>query len=120
MGAALLVQGFLSYMNDVHTWGQQGSLWKVADVVCASSLTATQLGIVAAYLGGLMHFPPYVGRSYGALVVGGLCLKVKSSLALKTPRECHVFLVWHTAWHLVALLPVVACIATGTLRQFTG
>ena len=54
-GAVLCFQGLASFMNDVATWGQMESPWKLTDVALASTLTLLQVLIVLVAVAGPWH-----------------------------------------------------------------
>jgi len=106
MGFACVLQGLFSYMNDVHTWADQKSAWKVLDVLIASSLTSLQLFLIALNARGLTHFPERLAMAYGCVLAAALYTKRRSSVALMEAKNGDEFLFWHTIWHLI--LPVGA------------
>ena len=56
MGAAIVLNGLLSYMGDTHTWGRP-SCWKTADILLATTNTALQFVLVLLHVLGPMSFP---------------------------------------------------------------
>ena len=57
MGVAIFINGLLSYMGDVWTWGYE-SPWKMADVLLATTNSVLQGVIVLMSAAGFAHFPP--------------------------------------------------------------
>ena len=56
MGASVALNGPLSYMGDVVTWGRP-SRWKTADRVLATTNTLVTSSLIPFGALGLMHFP---------------------------------------------------------------
>lgn len=113
MGAAVFVNGLLSFMGDVVTWGYE-SHWKTADVLLATTNSALQAIIVLMSLAGFAHFPPASPALLGVSLVVALFCKHRGTEA-RERGECDSYLWWHTAWHLT--LPLGALIASQILLE---
>lgn len=107
MGVGIFINGILSYMGDVVTWGYE-SWWKTADVCLAVFNTILQAVIVFMAFEDIAHFPPVPPIVHGVSLIVALTCKRLGGLA-RARGDCHGFLRWHTAWHLT--LPIGAGIA---------
>eukprot|EP00966_Prymnesium_polylepis_P122553 2833209-Prymnesium_polylepis.1 len=113
MGVGIFVNGLLSYMGDVATWGYT-SRWKTADVVLATTNTVLQGIIVVMAFAGAAHFPPASPALLGFSLAVALFCKQRGSAA-RARGDCDGYLWWHTAWHLT--LPLGAAIASQVLLE---
>jgi len=86
LGVQSLLQGPLSYMADVGTWGRR-SVWKQLDCLSACILFSTAAGIPLFQLVGWMNFPPDILAFNVVCVLGAIVSKVNSSIALGQGRE---------------------------------
>ena len=111
MGVSIFLNGGLSYMGDVATWGRW-SWWKAADVLFAVSNTLLQMVIVALAALGLATFPPASPLTLGVSVAIALACKSRAQAA-RQRGDCLGFLRWHSAWHYS--LPLGAGIASQLL-----
>ena len=121
-GFLCLIQGLLSYMADVYTFGR-ASPWKTADALCAIILTLVCASFPILQIAGVMNFPSQVSTFFGAVILLALGCKFQSSNALEMGRDprldptsieshkhCIHYVFYHTAWHLVLTSGSVICI----------
>ena len=113
MGIGIFINGLLSYMGDVATWGYW-SRWKAADIFLATTNTVLQGVIVVMALLGFAQFPPLSPAVLGVSLVVALVCKQRGGAAVAR-LDCYSFLRWHTAWHLT--LPLGAAIASQLLIE---
>ena len=106
MGAAIVLNGLLSYMGDTQTWGRP-SCWKTADILLATTNTALQFVLVLLHVLGPMSFPRDMVCVFTASLLLALYCKRRAGRAFAN-RERDAYLRWHTAWHLI--LPAGAII----------
>jgi hypothetical protein len=124
-GVLAVVQGFLSYMADVHTYGRR-SWWKVADATCATTgmLTATAIPLLSAV--GVMRFPPHTMGVWTVCVVASIRTKLRASALLREGRATSVtsaaaaaaactWMRQHEIWHLLPLA-LAACLASTSVK----
>ena len=107
MGASVALNGPLSYMGDVVTWGRP-SRWKTADRVLATTNTLVTSSLIPGAL-GLMHFPLASVVVLAVGIVAALLCKRRATLAISAATNCREYLIFHSLWHLI--LPAAATIA---------
>lgn len=98
-GLGIVLNGFLSYMADVETWGRP-SAWKMADRVLAVTNTLLQVCVVALSCLGYSHFPIESPSCLGIGVLLALVCKQRSSAAMSR-ADCDAYLMWHSLWHYI-------------------
>lgn len=116
-----MLQGVLSYMADVHTWGRH-SAWKLADGAGACVTMAVALLVILGQITGWTTFPAIPGAFFTMCVLASVWCKYVGGKALQKGRErsrpddprddqqtCHTYLRFHTAWHFVVPLGTVIC-----------
>jgi len=121
VGLELIVQGQLSYMADVHTFGRR-SWWKLADAIGAIVMTTVAVCAPLFQFVGWMDFPTSFGCAYIASVAIGLFCKHRGTTALRMGR-CEPsstelrerYLFWHCKWHL--LLPIGCSLSVAWLSR---
>lgn len=111
-GCLLMLQGIVSYLADVKTWGVR-SMWKFIDKLLATGLTICCVILASAHMCAQLCLEWSYGVTFAAAIVVALECKRRSSKALLTicsePAalcELNAYLFWHTAWHVS--LPVVS------------
>lgn len=100
MSVALIINGYLSFMADVATWGERHSLFKMLDIVSASILTAIQTLHLVMHMLGLAHWPPQVIYFFVCVFVFAIYVKRQSTKALKAGISADAYIYWHVWWHL--------------------
>ena len=108
MGASVALNGPLSYMGDVVTWGRP-SRWKTADRVLATTNTLVTSSLIPFGALGLMHFPLASVVVLAVGIVAALLCKRRATLAISAATNCREYLIFHSLWHLI--LPAAATIA---------
>ena len=100
LGLSVALNGLVSWMADVHTWGcPREHPWKQFDVVMASINTVLQLVVLALQLLGPMSLPPELAVVFTAGLGTSLLCKWHSAACLNN-GDCEGFLFWHTGWHI--------------------
>ena len=94
---SIVLNGFLSFMADVETWGRP-SAWRVADRVFATTNTVLMATVVLLGMLGHTHFATESVACLGSGVAVGLVCKQRASAAMAR-ADCDGFLLWHSLWH---------------------
>jgi hypothetical protein len=104
VGSGLCLQGILSYMADVYTWGRRdrfARVWKNLDALFAAVMTSF-CGPVVCYrmLLGLFVLDADLLTMWNICVVLALASKVMGARAArKNNISCEHLLLWHCGWH---------------------
>jgi hypothetical protein len=104
-GFALFLQGFISYMGDVYTWGMVSN-WKNLDTIYAAFLTFVSgpIMIIRAFM-GYANYPTSLPFLWGIFVIWAIVCKFMSTRVLRLNLNVDEYLLWHGLWHC---LPVYA------------
>ena len=102
LGLSVFVNGFTSYQADVLTFGENQSLWKLADVLLACTNVVFVSALAVLNVLGPMSFPAKATSAFVAGLIASLLCKVQSTRAQKVHDKAG-FIFWHTLWH--AFLP---------------
>ena len=74
MGVCIMLNGLISYMGDVVTWGRP-SFWQQLDVALAVFNTVVQLLLVAAQCAGFFAMPVLPSAALGVGLIVALACK---------------------------------------------
>ena len=113
MGFGIVVNGILSYMGDVYTWGVW-SRWKAADIILATTNTLLQFLLVAMGICGYAAFPPEAPALLALSLAIALFCKARGTAAVAR-GDCARFLLYHSLWHYT--LPLGAGISSQLLLE---
>ena len=124
-GLGLILQGFVSYMGDVATWGRQ-SRWKQFDLILAPSLTFIAVPTLALRgVLGVCRFPSGALPLWVTAGAVSIACKAQSAKCLSRPSRSPVadaadYMFWHGLWHCLPLygaLILVFVIVPGATRM---
>lgn len=118
VGSGLCLQGFLSYMSDVHCWGRNDSrarTWKALDPMLATFLTFLVGPVICCRMAlGLFSLPAELKRTWTLGVAMCLASKGMGARAARSKdSSCEQLLLWHCGWHGLPLVAAycILCIA---------
>lgn len=112
IGVLLCVQGWLSYMADVYTWGRRdrlSRLWKSLDVYSAACLTSVTGPVVCCrMLLGYFLLEWDLVSAWSVGVMLALFSKIMGAREARKLKDasCERLLLWHTGWHALPFMGV--------------
>jgi hypothetical protein len=124
VGVGLCLQGGLSYMADVHTWGRRdlcSRIWKSLDVLFAAALTSFCGPIVVYRMQlGIFVLDSDLRTLWLFAVTLALVSKILGAREARKDKDacCELLLLWHCGWHALPwtgslLITVIALRASG-------
>lgn len=108
LGTALVFQGGISYLADVHDYGRrmEDSHWKRIDLILAPTLTfLASVALICRSWLGMMLLPARTINAWAigcALAIGSKCMGARASHRPSTSIE--TIMHWHNAWHSLSWL----------------
>lgn len=131
VGTGLSVQGGLSYMADVYTWGRRdrvSRMWKSLDTLSAGALTCICGPVVCCRMSlGLFGVDADITYYWIICVVFALTSKVMGARAARNKNtSCECVLLWHCGWHalpwfgMLCVVGMVSRISTEVSNTSSG